>query len=181
MRHGDRPPSPSRVRRLTRSLGPIAGWAALWGVLHVAGWRPRPVGLLAALVLVMALARLVSALAAGVGALPRVELRAPSRSPVGEDSRLVRHQLHLEDAAADPPSCRPVLAHIAVLTRERLRLVHGIDTDPQRPGRPGPPPTGAPAALLGERLSALLVDPPPDRTRLAPRELTRLVDELEAL
>ena len=171
--------TPSLGRRLTRSLGPLAGWAALWGILHLAGWRPRPLGLLAALVFVMALARLVSTLADGVGALPRVELRAPSRSPVGEDSRLVRHQLHLEDAAADPPSCRPVLAHIAVLTRERLRLVHGIDPETHRPWAPPGAPSSA--ELLGERLSALLADPPPDRTRLAPRELTELVDELEAL
>jgi hypothetical protein len=168
--------SRGRTRRLITSIAPlVCVWAGLWAVLALAGWRPRPLGLLAALVLVAALARLASALASVGTVLPRVDVRADRSSPVGEDHRLLRHQLHLEDATADPPSCRPIVTRVGELARERARLVHGHDlvagslVDPVA------------RELLGERLSALLDARPPDRTRLSPRDLARLVDDLEAL
>jgi hypothetical protein len=150
-------------------------WVVGWAGMTVAGWQPRPLGLLAALVLVTALVRLAGALVSDLAALPRVDVRASHSRAVGDDSRLLRHQLHLEDATADPPSCRPVLTRISELARERLRLAHDRDagtgplTDPES------------RRLLGERLSTLLDEPPPDRTHLSPRELTRLVRDLEAL
>jgi hypothetical protein len=165
-----------RARRLVPLLAPVVVvWAIGWAALAVAGWRPRPLGLLATLVLLVALVRLAGALASDPATLPRVDVRATRSRPVGDDSRLLRHQLHLEDATADPPSCRPVLTRISELARERLRLAHGRDAgtgqlvDPE--GR----------RLLGERLSTLLDSRPPDRTHLSPRELTRLVRDLEAL
>jgi hypothetical protein len=164
-----------RGRRLVRLLAPaLLLWAVGWATLSVAGWRPRPLGLLAALVLVTAVVRLGGALVSDLAALPRVDVRATHSRPVGDDSRLLRHQLHLEDATADPPSCRPVLTRISELARERLRLAHGRDAgtdlvDPES------------RRLLGERLSTLLNSRPPDRTHVSPRELTRLVRDLEAL
>jgi hypothetical protein len=150
-------------------------WAVGWAALAVAGWQPRPLGLLAALVLVTALVRLAVALVADLAVLPRVDVRATRSSPVGDDSRLLRHQLHLEDATADPPSCGPVLTRISELARERLRLVHGRDAG----GEPLVDPESR--ELLGDRLAALLASRPPDRTHVSPRELTRLVGDLEAL
>ena len=165
-----------RVRRVTVTVVSLAClWAGLWAVLAAAGWRPRPLGLLAGLVLATALARLVGALASVGTALPRVDVRAAPRSPIGEDQRLLRHQLHLEDATADPPSCRPITTRISELARDRVRLVHGHDLAAGSPIDP------AAQQLLGERLSALLAELPPDRTQLSPRELIRLVDDLEGL
>jgi hypothetical protein len=162
-------------RAILRVVALACLWAGLWAVLATAGWHPRPLGLLAALVLAVVLARLVGALTSIGTALPRVDVRAARSSPAGEDHRLQRHQLHLEDATADPPSCRPIVTRISELARDRVRLVHGHDLA-----------TGAPIdpvarQVLGERLSALLDERPPDRTQLSPRELTRLVDDLEAL
>jgi hypothetical protein len=165
-----------RSRRLVRLLAPATLlWAVGWAALAVAGWRPRPLGLLAGLVLATALVRLAGALAADPAAVPRVNVRTTPSSPVGDDSRLLRHQLHLEDATANPPSCRPVLTRISELARERLRLVHGREA--------GAEPLDDPEIrdLLGERLAGLLASRPPDRTHLSPRELTRLVGDLEAL
>jgi hypothetical protein len=164
-----------RARRFVRLLAPaLLLWAISWAALAVAGWRPRPLGLLAALVLATALVRLAGLLVSDPAGLPRVNVRASRSRPVGDDSRLLRHQLHLEDATADPPSCRPVLTRISELARERLRLAHGRDAgnelvDPES------------RRLLGERMSTLLDSRPPDRTHLSPRELSRLVRDLEAL
>ena len=164
-----------RARRLVRLLAPAALlWALGWAALAVAGWRPRPLGLLAALVLVTALVRLAGALVSDLAALPRVDVRATRSRPVGDDSRLLRHQLHLEDATADPPSSRPVLTRISELARERLRLAHGRDAAAQ-------PVDPESRRLLGERLATLLDERPPDRTHLSPRELTRLVRDREVL
>jgi hypothetical protein len=164
-----------RARRLVRLFAPAAlVWAVGWAALAVAGWRPRPVGLLAALVLVTALVRLAGAIVSDLAALPRVDVRGTRSRPVGDDSRLLRHQLHLEDATADPPSCGPLLTRISELARERLRLAHGRDAAAELVDAEG-------RQLLGERLSTLLDERPPDRTHLSPRELTRLVRDLEAL
>jgi hypothetical protein len=164
------------VRRVVTSFLPLVGlWAAVWAVLAAAGWRPRPLGLLAAVVLVAGLARLARVLASFGAALPRVDVRVDPTSAIGEDHRLLRHQLHLEDATADPPSCRPVLTRICELARDRARLVHGHDIGAGAPVDP------AVRRLLGERLSAVLDDRPPDRTHLSPHELSRLVEDLEAL
>jgi hypothetical protein len=165
-----------RARRLVRLLAPPAlVWVVGWAGMAAAGWQPRPLGLLAALVLVTALVRLAGALVPDLAALPRVDVRATHGRAVGDDSRLLRHQLHLEDATADPPSCRPVLTRISELARERLRLAHDRDAGT------GPLLDPESRRLLGERLSTLLDEPPPDRTHLSPRELTRLVRDLEAL
>jgi hypothetical protein len=166
-----------------RTRSPLVGstvpllclWGGVWAGLAAAGWRPRPLGLLAALVLAAALARLVRVLASVGTVLPRVDVRVDRSSPVGEDHRLLRHQLHLEDATADPPSCRPILTRVSELARERVRLVHGHDLAAGSPLDPRA------RGLLGQRLTALLDDRPPDRTRLSTRELTRLVDDLEGL
>lgn len=144
----------------------VAAWAGVWAAADAWGWDPRPLPLLALLVLVLALGWLVGAVGITAPPLPRAELRVTPSSPVGEDQRLLRHQLQLEDAAGDPPSCRPVLTRISELARERVRLRHGTDVG----SRP-----------LGERLTAVLTDPPPDRTHLSPGELARLVDDVEAL
>jgi hypothetical protein len=167
----------ARARRLGRLLAPaVLLWAVGWATLAVAGWHPRPLGLLAGLVLATALVRLAGALAADpAAARPRVNVRTTPGSPVGDDSRLLRHQLHLEDATADPPSCGPILTRISELARDRLRLAHGRDAGA---GALVDPET---RDLLGERLAALLQERPRDRTHLSPRELARLVADLEAL
>lgn len=165
------------ARRL-RSCPPSAGtwaavvllWLAVWALAEAGGWHPRPLALLAVAVLVAALLQLVGALAPQTSSLPRVVLRATPASPVGEDARLLRHQLRLQDAAARPPSCRPALNHIADLARERLRLLQG-----------GEVPGAAPRELLGQRLSGLVERRPPDRTYVSPRELAQLLDDLEAV
>lgn len=156
-------------------LGTAALWLAIWLVATKAGWHPRPAGLLAALLLGAALIWLLGAIAeSGVSPLPPTRLRVSPSSPVGEDSRLLRHQMHLEDAAADPPSCRPVITCIVELAQERRRLRYG---GPYADGGATHVDTLAP----GEHLSAVLAERPPDRTRLSTRQLAALVDELEAL
>jgi hypothetical protein len=146
----------------------LAAWAVVWAVASAAGWQPRPILLLAAFVLAAGLASLASRVASDTAPLPRVQVRATPTSPVGEDQRLVRHQLQLEDAAGDPPSCRPVLTRITELTHDRLRRLE--EAGQRSRDAPVPP-----------RLAALLEERPPDRTRLSHLELTRLVDDLEAL
>lgn len=194
---------PSRERVIGLALAVLA-WLLLWVVGRAAGLHPRPVGLVAAVALATASAEVAAALLSRVGSIPRVDLRATPGSPVGDDHRLLRHQLHLQDATADPPSCRPVLNQVVELTHERLRLVHGVGSrsihgagaagsGPQGNGDQsngdqsmgdqsrGIAPGTVPRDLLGPHLAALLTERPPDRTRLSPRELARLVDDLETL
>lgn len=186
---GPRRGRPSRQRVTGLALAVLA-WLLLWVVGSAAGLHPRPVGLFAAVALAAASAEVAAALLARVGSIPRVDLRATPGSPVGGDHRLLRHQLHLQDATADPPSCRPVLNQVVALAHERLRLVHGVGTRSidgsgaiggSSDQGSGIAPGTVPRELLGAHLAALLTERPPDRTRLSPRELTRLVDDLETL
>lgn len=155
------------------TLGTLVVWLAVWAIGSRAGWRPEPWRLLAALAVAAALLWLLGAVAvSGVSPLPPAHLRVTPSSPVGEDTRLLRHQMHLEDAAADPPSCRPVVSDLVHLARERLRLRHGSpDADPDRVGE----------QRIGHHLAAVMNERPADRTQLSSRHLTTLVDELEAL
>lgn len=161
---------------LPLALGTAAVWLAIWLAAATAGWHPRPAGLLAALLLGAALIWLLGAVVeSGVSPLPPTRLRVSLSSPVGEDSRLLRHQMHLEDAATDPPSCRPVVTRIVELAHERRRLRLGMTYGDGTAHGDG----AAPHA--GVHLAAVLDERPPDRTRLSPRQLAALVDELEAL
>lgn len=151
-------------------LGTGTLWLAIWAVAARARWQPHPAALLAALLLGAALVWLLRAVVeSGASPLPPAQLRVTAASPAGKDSRLLRHQMQLEDAASDPPSCRPVLTHIVELAHERRRLHDG-----SRISGPG-------SEAAGVHLSAVLKERPPDRTQLSPRHLTALVDELEAL
>ncbi|HET8615860.1 MAG TPA: hypothetical protein VFL94_10070 [Actinomycetales bacterium] len=163
----------SRGRRtvLATTAGTLGIWGVVWAVGAAAGWHPAPLLILATTTLAAVLWRLLAAVGSTTATLPRVHVRVVPSSPVGEDPRLLRHQLQLDDATGDPPSCRPVLTRISELAVERLRLA-----DPSDPREPA-----ARADVLGPRLAALLDQRPPDRTQLSPRELTRLVDDLEAL
>jgi hypothetical protein len=157
-------------------LGTASVWLATWFVATKADWQPRPAALLTALLLAAALIWLLGAVVqSGVSPLPPTRLRVSLSSPVGEDSRLLRHQMHLEDAAADPPSCRPIVTRIVELARERRRLRYGTEySDGTGHGDVGAPPEGS-------HLAAVLDARPPDRTRLSSRQLAALINELEAL
>jgi hypothetical protein len=175
--------SPGRRRRALLVVTLVgATWLAVWGAAAAAGWRVRPLPLLAALTLAASLRWLLAALAEAAPSLPRAEVRVAPSSPVGEDPRLLRHQRQLEDAAADPPSSGPILARIGELAEERLRLAHGNDASAGAGnGRSwqGAEPSGSVDAV--QRLRALVSDRPPDRTQLSPRALTQLVDDLDSL
>ena len=144
----------------------LLAWAGLW-LLRLTGARPHPVIALAVPVVLLGgawLARVEPA----PPAFPVRERPAPR--PVPTDRRLSALTWLLRDAISPRGWDSGLRPHLARLTADRLRELHGVDVsaDPERA-----------RTLLGEELWALTTQTTPaPRTH---RDLVRLIERIESL